>query len=71
MELNRIYNENCIKTLERMPDDFLDMTLTSPPYDNLRSYNGYEFPLEAIIKLLYHVPWTASSTSRMSRGAWP
>jgi site-specific DNA-methyltransferase (adenine-specific) len=53
MELNKIYNENCISTLERMPDDFLDMTLTSPPYDDLRTYNGYEFPLDRIVELLY------------------
>jgi DNA modification methylase len=56
MKLNHIYNENCIKTLERMSDDLLDMTLTSPPYDDLRAYNGYELPdetLKAIIKLLY------------------
>lgn len=53
MELNKIYNENCIKTLERMPDDFLDMTLCSPPYDDLRAYNGYEFPLDTIVKLLH------------------
>lgn len=36
-----------------MPNDFLDMTLTSPPYDDLRAYNGYEFPSKAIAKLLY------------------
>ena len=53
MEINQIYTENCLATLERMPDNLLDMTLTSPPYDDLRSYNGYEFPLDAIIKLLY------------------
>ncbi|HMJ07632.1 MAG TPA: site-specific DNA-methyltransferase [Pyrinomonadaceae bacterium] len=53
IELNTIYNENCIQTLERMSDDFLDMTLCSPPYDDLRSYNGYELPLEAIVHLLY------------------
>lgn len=53
MEINRIYTENCIETLSRMPDEFLDMTLCSPPYDDLRSYNGYELPLETIIKLLY------------------
>jgi site-specific DNA-methyltransferase (adenine-specific) len=52
MELNKIYNENCIETLERMPDNFLDMTLTSPPYDDLRAYKGYEFPLDRIIELL-------------------
>lgn len=53
MELNKIYNENCIKTLQRMPDDYLDMTLASPPYDDLRTYNGYQFPFEKIVELLY------------------
>lgn len=53
MELNRIYVENCVDTLKKMPDDFLDMTLASPPYDDLRVYNGYELPLSEIIRLLY------------------
>jgi DNA modification methylase len=39
--------------MERMPDNFLDMTITSPPYDDLRDYNGYHFPVEQIAKLLY------------------
>jgi site-specific DNA-methyltransferase (adenine-specific) len=38
VELNRIYNENCLETLSRMPDAFLDCVVTSPPYYGLRSY---------------------------------
>lgn len=53
IDLNTIYNENCIETLHRMPDEFLDMTLCSPPYDDLRMYKGYELPLDKIIPLLY------------------
>lgn len=53
MDINRIYTENCIDTLSRMPDDFIDMTLCSPPYDDLRSYNGYELPLDRIVELLF------------------
>ena len=54
MELGNIYSENCLITLrERVPDDFIDMTITSPPYDNLRDYNGYHFPVEEIANLLY------------------
>lgn len=33
MELNKIYNEDCLTTIERMPEDFLDLTVTSPPYN--------------------------------------
>ncbi len=37
-----------------MPDAFLDMTITSPPYDDLREYNGYHFPVEEIAASLFH-----------------
>ena len=47
----KIYHENCIDTLSRMPDELIDMTLTSPPYDDLREYNGYHFPVEEIAEL--------------------
>jgi len=55
MEINKIYNENCLDTMVRMPDEFVDLTVTSPPYDNLRTYNGYSFDFEAIAKELFRV----------------
>ena len=55
MEVNKIYNENCLDTMARMPDGFIDLTVTSPPYDNLRTYNGYSFDFEAVAKELYRV----------------
>ncbi len=55
MELNKIHNEICIDTMDRMPENSVDMVITSPPYDDLRNYNGYEFPLEKIILGLYKV----------------
>ena len=55
IELNKIYNEDCIQTMNRMPDNFIDLTVTSPPYDNLRTYNGYSFDFETIAKELYRV----------------
>ena len=33
MELNKIYNENCFITMKQMPDDFVDIVVTSPPYN--------------------------------------
>jgi site-specific DNA-methyltransferase (adenine-specific) len=41
--------------MAKMPDNFVDLTVTSPPYDNLRQYNGYSFPFEDIAKELYRV----------------
>jgi len=53
MQYGTIYNEDCIATLERMPDGVLDMTITSPPYDDLRKYNGYHFRVDKIAALLF------------------
>ncbi len=53
MELNKIYNENCLETMARMPDGFVDLVVTSPPYDNARDYKGFVFPFEEIAKELY------------------
>lgn len=38
-----------------MEDESIDLTVTSPPYDDLRSYNGYQLDLENLIKELYRV----------------
>ena len=40
IELNKIYNEDCLEGMKHIPDKSIDLTVTSPPYDNLRSYNG-------------------------------
>lgn len=53
--INKIYNENCLNTMAKMPDNFIDLTVTSPPYDGLRTYNGYSFDFESIAKELYRV----------------
>jgi site-specific DNA-methyltransferase (adenine-specific) len=55
MEINKIYNENCLDTMARMPDGFIDLTVTSPPYDNLRDYKGYCFDFENVAKELFRV----------------
>jgi DNA modification methylase len=55
MEINKTYCENNLDTMKRMPDNFIDLTVTSPPYDNLRDYKGYSFDFEAIAKELYRV----------------
>jgi len=41
--------------MARMEDNFINLTVTSPPYDNLRTYNGYSFDFESIAKELYRV----------------
>ena len=55
MDINKTYNENCLDTMKIMPDEFIDLTVTSPPYDNLREYKGYSFDFESIAKELFRV----------------
>lgn len=56
LKLNHIYNENCLNSMAKMPDNFVDMTITSPPYDDMRSYSGNTFnEFESIAKELYRV----------------
>lgn len=54
-EINKIYIEDCLITMKAMPENFIDMVLTSPPYDNLRDYKGFSFEFESIAKELYRV----------------
>ncbi|HOD88096.1 MAG TPA: site-specific DNA-methyltransferase [Bacteroidales bacterium] len=55
MELEKTYNENCLITMQNMPDNYVDFVITSPPYDDIRNYNGYQFEFEKIAKELFRI----------------
>lgn len=55
IKLNEIYHANCNELMDSMSDNFVDLTVTSPPYDDLRNYNGYRFDPEKIARNLYRV----------------
>ncbi len=41
----------CVQFMkENIGDCFIDLTVTSPPYDDLRNYNGYSFNFEETAK---------------------
>lgn len=46
---------DCKDMLKNIENETVDMTITSPPYDNLRKYEGYSFNFESIAKELYRV----------------
>lgn len=46
---------DCLEVMKTLPSGSIDLTVTSPPYDNLRTYNGYTFDFENIAKELYRV----------------
>ena len=56
IELNKIYEEDCLETMLRIPDCFVDMTITSPPYDDMREYEGNNnIQFKKIAKSLYRI----------------
>ena len=55
LELNKIYQGNCFKVMESIDDNTIDLTVTSPPYDNLRIYNRFYFSFERIARELYRI----------------
>jgi DNA modification methylase len=52
---NRIICGDNIEVMRGMPDNCIDLTVTSPPYDNLRVYKGYSFNFEEVAKELYRI----------------
>ena len=40
LESDKIYNIDCLEGMKHIPDGSIDLVVTSPPYDNLRSYGG-------------------------------
>ena len=53
---NNIYNQDCLFTMGGMDDEYIDLVVTSPPYDNLRDYEGMSFgKFKEIAKELYRV----------------
>ena len=55
IELNKIYNMDCVEGMKLLDDESVDLTVTSPPYDDLRVYNGYSWDYKETIKQLYRV----------------
>src|SRR5690625_361478 len=52
---NKIITGNNVEIMRDMLDESVDLTVTSPPYDNLRSYKGYKFEFEKVAAELYRV----------------
>ena len=58
MNLDYIECNDCVAGMRSLPDECIDLTVTSPPYDNLRKYNGFNWDFEATAKELYRITKT-------------
>lgn len=55
MDLNQIKCGDCVELMAEIEDNSIDLTVTSPPYDNLRKYNGFNWDFESVAKELYRI----------------
>lgn len=60
MKAVTLWQGDCLELMKNIPDGSVDLTVTSPPYDNLRTYNGnidqWNFEkFKAIAKELFRV----------------
>ncbi len=53
--LNKIVCMDCVEGMKRLPENSIDLTVTSPPYDDLRGYNGFDFDFKNIAKELFRI----------------
>jgi site-specific DNA-methyltransferase (adenine-specific) len=54
-EIEGLYIADCVDFMASMPNECVDLVVTSPPYDNLRDYKGYSFEFERIAEGLFRV----------------
>ena len=55
LPINQIICGDNVETLRGFPDDCVDLTVTSPPYDNLRTYGGHSWDFEGVAQQLWRV----------------
>lgn len=55
LPLNKIICGDAVEIMQAMSSDSIDLTITSPPYDELRGYKGYSFNFEGMAKGLFRV----------------
>ena len=50
-----IHQGDCLEIMKTFDDEIIDLTVTSPPYDNLRTYKGFTFNFEGVARELFRV----------------
>lgn len=53
--INKVINMDCVEGMKLLPDDCIDFVVTSPPYDNIRTYHGFKVNLHEVGKEIFRV----------------
>ncbi len=51
----QIIHGDCIKVMRQFPYRYVDLVVTSPPYDDIKKYNSYVFDYKKVINELYRI----------------
>jgi site-specific DNA-methyltransferase (adenine-specific) len=77
-QLDRVIEGDNARVLAAVPDGSIDLTVTSPPYDDLRDYGGHAFDFAAVARELARVTaeggvivWVVADESRCHRDFRP
>lgn len=54
-EKGMLLQGDCGEVMKLMPNSCIDLTVTSPPYSDLRKYKGFNFNFEQIAQELYRI----------------
>lgn len=46
---------DCVEQMQTLSDSSIDLTVTSPPYDNLRTYGGHTWNFEGVARELFRI----------------
>jgi len=55
LPLNKILCGDAVEILKKIPPNSVDLVVTSPPYDDIRTYNGFSLNLPAVGKELNRI----------------
>ena len=50
--MNKIINDDSETVLKKIPSNSINLTVTSPPYDDIRDYNGYNFNTASATRII-------------------
>ena len=53
--INTVQHMDCVEGMKKLPDNSIDMVVTSPPYDGIRVYHGFKVDLSNVGKEIYRI----------------
>lgn len=55
LPMNRVVCGDNVEVMSKWPETCIDLVVTSPPYDNLRTYGGHSWDFEGVARELFRI----------------